>query len=764
MTDPKNPPQRTIRQINDKDGNPAQATHTDPLWVGYNEVFSQPTESNKIIPFVTGEAYYSDFMASLDAAATEVFILGWQINWDALLKPGVRLYDVIYRNAKRGVNFYIMPWKHSNPVQTYDAQTKIVLESINGRLKKEKEKGGTVTVLLAASQADKNAGYFSHHQKQVIVDRKIAYIGGIDLAYGRFDDATYDLHSKANGRWFLNSYNPGLPYMRSLNASNIVDPDLITGAFDYVSGNGSAELKKIEAGGYQMRYADNLPVNIRAVEADTAVTTALSELQPRMPWQDVHSRIEGPAVSHLLRNFVMRWNILASSKLQLAMAAAPASFGKPGNASIQVLRTAPAEMRSAEYKALKSKQGIKAPSGPENDIHLAMIGLIHKAKRFIYIEGQFFVSNFGTVGGLEGSALSPAAQFIKDGPTGIGINSLFGMRKLDSDSAADLDKLPQNHICTALVARIQKAIDDVSDAPFHVYITLPVHPEGSLLMGAVAVQVFWTMQSLVHGSKSLLNGIRRALKVKELRAKKDPNPTRAYDDSNTEYEDIAYEKCFDYVTLLNLRNWVKFENGGYATEQVYVHTKLVIVDDLYALLGSANINDRSLLGGRDSEIAVLVQDNDTKRADINGKGSNQPVRLFAHNLRMDIWKKLFGMTGKVRPADDLKQAIEQPGIPDSWRLIQRRAEQNAALYEAAFPWVPRSWGNASKGKPVKDLFCRHGKEASLHRHCPTKMNSGALAATTAMPQPNLTKSKALLPPYPSCGLRLRIFGLSTQPL
>ena len=41
------------------------------------------------------------------------------------------------------------------------------------------------------------------------------------------------------------------------------------------------------------------------------------------------------------------------------------------------------------------------------------------------------------------------------------------------------------------------------------------------------------------------------MKAKELRAKKDPNPTRAYDDSNTEYEDIAYEKCFDYVTLLN---------------------------------------------------------------------------------------------------------------------------------------------------------------------------------------------------------------------
>lgn len=41
-----------------------------------------------------------------------------------------------------------------------------------------------------------------------------------------------------------------------------------------------------------------------------------------------------------------------------------------------------------------------------------------------------------------------------------------------------------------------------------------------------------------------------------------------------------------------------------ATEIIYVHSKLMIVDDNYAIIGSANINDRSMLGTRDSEIAV----------------------------------------------------------------------------------------------------------------------------------------------------------------
>lgn len=36
------------------------------------------------------------------------------------------------------------------------------------------------------------------------------------------------------------------------------------------------------------------------------------------------------------------------------------------------------------------------------------------------------------------------------------------------------------------------------------------------------------------------------------------------------------------------------------TEIIYIHSKLMIVDDKYVIIGSANINDRSLLGDRDS--------------------------------------------------------------------------------------------------------------------------------------------------------------------
>ena len=49
-------------------------------------------------------------------------------------------------------------------------------------------------------------------------------------------------------------------------------------------------------------------------------------------------------------------------------------------------------------------------------------------------------------------------------------------------------------------------------------------------------------------------------------------------------------------------------NNKPVTEIVYVHSKAMIIDDRQVIIGSANINDRSMIGTRDSEIAVLIED------------------------------------------------------------------------------------------------------------------------------------------------------------
>lgn len=513
-----------VHQLLDESGKASTAMHTNTLWVDTSEtnVFAQPTSNNKISSFTTGIEYFKDLITVCDSASDEILIAGWQVNWDALLLPGLRVYDLLLRCAKRGVQIYVMPWDDHEPIQTYDDQTKIVLEHINTQLPKNSK--GSVTVTLCGSFASINKSYFSHHQKQVVVDRKYAYVGGIDLAYGRMDDATYDLRADANGRQSLNRYNPGIPPLQTLGEEDIVDPDKISGKLDsahlrlpltsreLIKSAASIQIEKINKGKFQVRYGGPGIVDIAA---DTASVSSNKPLlmtldpsrQPRMPWQDIHCKIEGPAVSDLLRNFIGRWNAVAENKLVAALR--PASFAKAGNTDIQVLRSAPA----AQCK----KENSRAKSGTQTDIYSAMKSLIKNSRRFIYIENQFFVSDFGEIGGPTGN-LSPAGTFINSGDSGFSSATLWFLKTRD---AGDSEALPKNTILKTLLARLEKAIvDDIKRPKFHIYITFPVHPEGALSDPAITAQVYYTMQTLVFGSHSLINGIRRLIKARQLKDEK----------------------------------------------------------------------------------------------------------------------------------------------------------------------------------------------------------------------------------------------------
>ena len=61
------------------------------------------------------------------------------------------------------------------------------------------------------------------------------------------------------------------------------------------------------------------------------------------------------------------------------------------------------------------------------------------------------------------------------------------------------------------------------------------------------------------------------------------------------------------MKIFGLRNHCIMDNKP-VTEIVYIHSKLMIIDDKKIIVGSANINDRSMIGTRDSEIAVLIEE------------------------------------------------------------------------------------------------------------------------------------------------------------
>ena len=91
----------------------------------------------------------------------------------------------------------------------------------------------------------------------------------------------------------------------------------------------------------------------------------------------------------------------------------------------------------------------------------------------------------------------------------------------------------------------------------------------------------------------------------------------------------------DYITFHGMRNWSVLM-GKLVQEIVYVHSKLMIVDDKYVICGSANINDRSMLGKRDSEVAAVIKDEELVDSILNG----QPVKVgkYALSLRKKIFK------------------------------------------------------------------------------------------------------------------------------
>ncbi|KAA8621685.1 Phospholipase D/nuclease [Pyrenophora tritici-repentis] len=105
------------------------------------------------------------------------------------------------------------------------------------------------------------------------------------------------------------------------------------------------------------------------------------------------------------------------------------------------------------------------------------------------------------------------------------------------------------------------------------------------------------------------------------------------------------------------------EMDAFVSEELYIHSKLLIADDQIVICGSANLNDRSQLGDHDSEIAIIIQDPKPIDSQMNG----QPYRAseFAASLRREIFRKHLGL---LKPQDmERPDANYEPiGIPNKY--------------------------------------------------------------------------------------------------
>jgi phospholipase D1/2 len=154
------------------------------------------------------------------------------------------------------------------------------------------------------------------------------------------------------------------------------------------------------------------------------------------------------------------------------------------------------------------------------------------------------------------------------------------------------------------------------------------------------------------------------------------------------------------------------EINAFVSEELYIHTKLLIADDRVVICGSANLNDRSQLGYHDSEIAVVVEDTATVDSKMNGRQFQ--AAKFAASLRRQIFRKHLGLlpgqdwtkpTANFLPINkdpniyDWESApdvlVQDPLSTDFETLWNSTAKKNTAIFAKAFHCVPddrvRNW-------------------------------------------------------------------------
>lgn len=119
--------------------------------------------------------------------------------------------------------------------------------------------------------------------------------------------------------------------------------------------------------------------------------------------------------------------------------------------------------------------------------------------------------------------------------------------------------------------------------------------------------------------------------------------------------------------------------------QIIRSRKVCIVDDRLAIIGSANINERSQRGDRDSEIAAVIRDTDmidgydfpthaSPLSDvINRTMAGKPFKVgrFAHSLRMRLMREHVGVDvdrmteHDYIPRDEMKPDEQEVWDPES---------------------------------------------------------------------------------------------------
>jgi len=305
------------------------------------------------------------------------------------------------------------------------------------------------------------------------------------------------------------------------------------------------------------------------------------ELGPREPWHDIHSKLEGPVAVDVRMNFEQRWMKQAPSKDHSALFTItdqdfikyPDSDEKPTDYPIN------GTWRVQLFRSI-DHTSVLIP-GVQKSIHSAYLNAIRCSKRFLYIENQYFMG------------------------------SCFAWER--HQNVGSEHRIPYE-IAQRIATRIQKG------KPFAVYVIVPMYPEGEPQSAAVQTMLVWQWETM----SMMYKIIAQAINAKGLN--KEPKDylnfyclgnreTTVGSDARTDKPNPSDHNA---VVLSKSRRFM-----------VYVHAKMLIADDEYIIVGSANINERSMAGNRDTELAMGAYEEDWEHA--------TEARGAIHQFRMNLW-------------------------------------------------------------------------------------------------------------------------------
>ena len=106
---------------------------------------------------------------------------------------------------------------------------------------------------------------------------------------------------------------------------------------------------------------------------------------------------------------------------------------------------------------------------------------------------------------------------------------------------------------------------------------------------------------------------------------------------------------------------------------VYVHAKVVVIDDVWAMIGSDNLNRRSWTHDSELSCAVLDAERDP-REPRDPAGLGDSARTFARELRLELWREHLDRSSSD-PMDDFLD------LAKAFSLMQQSAETLQAWYD-----------------------------------------------------------------------------------